>query len=39
LPTVGEALLGWVRITSVTGKFACNKSLLNRKQTCWNSQN
>jgi len=22
--------------TYVTGKFACNNLLLNRKQTCWN---
>ena len=25
-----------VKINSVTGKFACNNLLLNRKQTCWN---
>jgi len=26
----------WLLFNLVTGKFACNNSLLNRKQTCWN---
>jgi len=26
----------WAMLPFVTGKFACNNSLLNRKQTCWN---